>query len=212
MFAQLKLICAALLLAATPALANDQQLYDPTPPADSAYIRFINAGDATTSVNIGDVVIKDVKAGSASAYHIIKADKYEAKSNALVRAVNVEAGNYYTLAVGVEKSAPVLLRFEDALSKNPAKSMVYFYNLSDAKISAVVAPKHKAEIIANVATNNALSREMNALTLDIAVTADGGEVNKFDAVALKRRSGHTIVLHGKGSSRNAFIIENEVAR
>ncbi len=190
------------------AKANDQELYDPTPPADSAFIRLANATDSNITSQLGSVAFKDVVAPGISPYYVLKAGDYTLEAAGASQAIKVEAGKYYTVAVQKGKITPI----EDALLANPAKSMIYFYNLSDAPQAALHAPAHKADIVADVASGEGKSREVNALTLDLAVMAGDKEISAFKGVELKRRTGYSFLLSGSGDALKAAQAENAVER
>lgn len=205
---------ALLLLSAGVATANDQELYDPAPPADSAFIRLINASNDTDPVtsSIGSVTFTSVASPSITDYSVLKAGDYEMKIGENSFDIHVEAGKYYTLALLTKEGKPSVTALEDAMVTNPAKAVVYFYNLSNAPKASLFAPQHKADIVAEIESGQGGAREVNALTLDLAITAGGKEVKAFPGVELKRRTGVTFLLSGSGENLTGTMQANNVKR
>jgi alginate O-acetyltransferase complex protein AlgF len=200
-----------MLLAAPVAMADaDQQLYDPAPPADAAFVRVLNANPSgEISATIGDARFGNVAYPGLSPYMVVKQGEQTLKAGSASETINVEAGKYYTLAVAPDGKVVTL---KDAIIEQPSKAYVYFYNFSDAAKASLRATKQNMDIAGDVAPNRSMHREMNALTLAMAITADGKTVQTFPSVALKRRSGTSFVLAGTGDAKKAVWIENKIQR
>lgn len=212
---------ASLVAMMGSAQANDQQLYDPAPPSDSAFVRVINGTGADANVTVGSATYQKVaKSGGVAAYQVIKEGEYTPAlqvSGAATQEtpLKVAAGKYYTLAIvkdAKDADGVAVKEMEDALMSNPTKSYVYFYNLTDKATAAVFSPKHKKDVVAVNSAFSAASKELGQLTVDLAVTADGKEVKQFPAVAFQRRAGVTFVLSGEADALAATMANNEVKR
>lgn len=191
--------------------ADDTALYDPTPPADSAFVRIINATGATADATIGGASYSGITAPGISAYRIIPQGEQEVKIGDFSKKLTIEAGKYYSLALTEKDGAKDLATLEDAVIKNPAKAMIYFYNLSDAPTGALRAVKQNADVVADVKSGASGSREVNALTIDVAVTAEGKEIKSFPGVELKRRTGVSFLLSGSGTGKQALMAASDIA-
>jgi alginate O-acetyltransferase complex protein AlgF len=202
------------------AQANDQQLYDAAPPADSAFIRVINGTADAVDVTVGAAAYAKVAKGSAASYQIVKEGEYNpalvvSGKSTQEAALKVVAGKYYTLAVvkdAADADGVAVKEMEDAQMSNPAKAYVYFYNLSDKANAAVRAPKFNKDVTAVTSTPASASKDLGQATVDLAVTAEGKDVKLFSAVALQRRAGVTFVLSGAGDALEATMVANEVKR
>jgi alginate O-acetyltransferase complex protein AlgF len=192
------------------AQAVDVELYDPAPPANSAFVRVIN-GDTTgasATPRLGDTNYGALAAPAVSGYRAIPAGEQAFSAGGIKMSYTVEAGKYYSILL---KSVHAALFKEDALLANPAKARIYFYNLSDA-VGSVVAPAQKADVLKDIASNKGESREINALTLDLEVKAAGASVQVFPKVVLKRREGTSLLLTGQKGAYHAIVVQNVVAR
>lgn len=204
-------ILSLLLLPLAVVAADDAELYDPAPPADSAFVRVVNAkADAdVVKVSVGGVAYADLAYADVSGYRIVKGGTRAATIGAASKEVAIEAGSYATLVLN---AAGDIIMIEDELLANPAKARVYFYNLSDAASASLFAPEHGAAIVDGVASNAGNSREVNALKLTLQVKAGDVDVKDFPDVQLKRRAGSSFFLFGKAGSYQAAMIENSVLR
>ncbi len=192
------------------AQANDAALYDPAPPADAAFVRVINAsGEAKVNANLSGISFSNVAYPEVSGYYVVKQGESEFQAGEKHEKVTIAPAKYYTIAVLPENKIKV---FEDDLVKNPTKARVYFYNLSNAASASLYAPEHKADIISDVKPGESKSREVNALTLQLTIKADGKDAKALDKVILKRRAGYTAVVAGKKEDPKAFAVENSVQR
>lgn len=201
----------SLILSISLAWADDAELYDPAPPADSAFVRVINAsseGGGAKAV-IGGVGYGEVSYPSISSYHIVKGGEHKITIGDASKNITVDAGTYATIALTNSDKIKII---KDELLSNPSKARVYFYNFSDATIGAVYAPEHSADILGNVAPDEGLSREVNALKLKLQVKAGDTVAHEFADVQLKRRTGTSFLLVGKAGSYNALMVENVVGR
>lgn len=210
--AALRFLSFSLMLLAAPlARADaDQQLYDPAPPADAAFVRILNANPAgEVNATMGDATFGNLAYPGLSPYMVVKQGEQTLKAGGTQETMNVEAGKYYTLAVAADGKVVTL---RDAIIEQPSKAYVYFYNFSDATKASLRATKQNVDIVGDVEANSGKHREMNALTLPMAITADGKTVQEFPAVALKRRSGISFLLAGKGDAKKAMQIENKIQR
>src|SRR5262249_3550661 len=128
----------ALLSLAALSIPSEAQvaglLYDPEPPASSAYVRVINAaGDAPIDVSVdGRRRIAHLGSGEASDYLVLPAGKRNlavgtaGKSEAANTALDVVAGRAMTVAVRAG-AAPWI--FDDKANTNKLKAMLAVYNL-----------------------------------------------------------------------------------
>lgn len=207
-------VLLALVAFGTPALGQDKELYDPDPPADSAFVRLINAtGDKEAlSSTVGSVTFKSDASPSMTPYYVLKNGDYSLKLGEASFPVKVEAGKYYTIALTRAGGKPSMTLLPDVTISNAAKSVVYFYNLSDIAGASLFATEHKADIVAATEPGKGGAREVNPLTLDLAIKAGDKEIKAFPKVELKRRTGVTFILAGTAEKPVTLMQENAVQR
>lgn len=205
-------IAALLFSLQTARAADDAALYDPAPPADSAFVRVINAEGGAVNVTLGANSFSNVAYPAISPYQIVPQGSHSAKLGDDATELTIAAGKYYSIAVVEKDGKKHIIQIEDPQIKNPAKALITFYNLSDAPTAALYAATQKADIFPAVKTGEKASREVNALTIDVSVKdAEGKDVKSFKGVELKRKSGVNFLLAGKGAARKAVMAASEVA-
>lgn len=201
----------ALFLVITPfyAQANEDALYAPAPPADSAFVRTINASsDTESTVAVDGRTFEPSEDARISNYSILKNGEYEVTHLDQQDTINVKAGHYYSVVITSDNAVKLI---EDDLIEDPSKAKVYFYNLSGTQ-AALTAPSHKATIFENVASLSSEARDINAVTFDVAIEIDNQAVKTFPGLSLKRQIGTSIILFDSQSddSYEAIVIENTV--
>lgn len=134
-----KSVLWAAMLAAAPQLQAQTtgQLYDPMPPADSAYVRVINV-PADFSLNVlvdGKERVKKLAGGTATDYMVIPAGSHRISlkevsggASVLDEALEVTAGRSMTLAF--EGRQQPLRVFSDKANTNKAKAVLCAYHLA----------------------------------------------------------------------------------
>lgn len=202
---------SALLLSVTSAHANDDELYDPAPPADSAFVRVVNAATSIVKAPsmVGSYNYGDIEYPKISDYNIVKQGEYVVTIGDISQKITIEAGAYYTLALTNDLK---LVQIKDELLENPAKARVYFYNFSDSPNGALVAVDHNKAIFENIASGAGESREINALKLNVQTKAGDTLIGDYKDVQLKRRVGTSFLISGKAGDYKSIMLENEVKR
>lgn len=204
------LILALMLFIPSLATAGEEELYKPLPPADSAFVRFVNLTDMKAdAAKIDDVSILPGKQVPVSDYGIVKQGERTFRLGEKSQPVTVKAGQYYTIVVPAEGDIKII---QDALIENPAKAVIYFYNLSDAAEGSLIAPAHKTKIFEKVGSMESDSREINAVTFNLQVKAGNSEAGTIEEVNLKRQEGTSIFLTGASGAYNSFSVQNAVAQ
>jgi alginate O-acetyltransferase complex protein AlgF len=210
---------AALFFAPHAALsANDEELYDPAPPADSAFLRVIKAADTNQAnggmVAVGNAVFTNMGSPDITSYRVVKQGNYNVTvGERKIDSLKVEAGKYYT--VGIVDSADKNLEaivFEDAMIEKPSKAYVYFYNLTQDNKASLHAPEHNTDIVAEIEPLKSQHKEVNAITLDLATKVGKDTINTYPGVQLKRRSGLSVALIGSRGNAQSVLRDNEVIR
>lgn len=198
---------AGAIAVTAPAWANDDEaLYDPAPPADSAYIRLV-AGGASESVSIGAAIFPAGDAPRIEAYRILPAGKY-AVSGAASGEVTLTAGSSYSYLIGGSTAAGLS---QDEIVGDPAKCGLMLFNLSDAPAARLYVPGRDIEILGGVETGAQKTRAVNALTVDLAVGPPDAETARFPNVKLRRRSHVSFLLAGSAGDYAAVMARNSVS-
>lgn len=187
-----------------PGRAQDEGLYDPVPPADSVFLRLISA---MGGAQVGPAVFADGGEGAISPYKVLEAGTLPLSAGDLSAELTLEPGTSYSLALIPE--APGYILFKDEIVEDPRKCGLMLYNLS-ATPAKLFVPRDGKEIpiIEGLAPGAHQTRAVNAITVDLAVAADGSEIGRFPQVKLRRRSHMTFVVAGPAGALKAMSAEN----
>jgi Alginate O-acetyl transferase AlgF len=191
--------------------AGDDGLYDAPPPPDAAFIRVLNGTEDPTPLALAmqNADVK-VQAHQVSPYAMLKAGDVVVKGMSTDIPLSLNAGGYYTLAIA---NAAASKLFADTPPEDPAKSRIYFYNLSDRENVDLFVPVAAKNAIDDVSPQGAASVELKApLQIDMVAKSDSGELAHFDAVALKRRSTLTIAVFGSNGHYSGLMQPNAIGR
>ncbi len=185
-------ILLAFLFSAGIAHTNEAELYDPEPPANAAYVRLINLTGQKQTITLGSATLTVDANTILTPYHVVKEGRYSTLFHTITTDLAIPAQAYISLALTAENIKPV----NDPAIINPIKAMIYFYNYSDAP-ATLFAPTQNAAIFENLPAGSAAAREINALSLDLAVRQEHQPDHLLPHVMLQRKHGYSIIYTGE---------------
>lgn len=165
------------------------QLYDPAPPANSAFVRVLNA----TSATLGGKTVAAEK-GAASPYVVIPQGDFAAKVGTISNKLTVEAGNFYSVVTIGGK----LTLLTDQLSENRAKALLTIYNLTKASSVDLKTADGKTAVVSGVKSGESGTRAVNGLTVDLSAFDGTKALGTLKGVKLERGSAYALVLTDAG--------------
>jgi hypothetical protein len=160
-------------------------LYDPEPPADSAYVRVIHTGVGVVDVSVdGRVRVKKLSSGEPSEYLVFSAGKHAValhppgkSAPTTTAAIEVVSGRAKTIAFTALKSdvAPVL--FEDKANSNKLKALLAVYHL-DPKIGPldVFTADGATKVFTGLVYGGSASIQVNPISIDLIAVKSGDKV------------------------------------
>src|ERR1017187_1415592 len=138
----LRLAVAAILLtqAVTAGAQSAGLLYDPEPPANSAYVRVIHVShEGAVDVTVdGKARVHNLAGGEASDYFVLSAGKHTlvlqsaGKAGRASADIDVDSGHAVTVAFTTLRAEAKPLVYEDKANSNKLKAVLAVYQL-DAK-------------------------------------------------------------------------------
>lgn len=176
------------LLSASVAAAQEG-LYAPAPPANSAFVRILNAPSAT----LGGKTVT-APAGAASTYVVIPQGEFTAKVGAASSPLKVEAGKFYSVVSNGGK----LSLLTDQASENRAKALLTVYNLSKSSSVDLKTADGKTTVVTGVKPGQSGSRAVNGITVDLAAFAGGKTLGTLKGVKLERGNAYALVVTDSG--------------
>lgn len=192
-----------------PSRANeDAALYDPAPPADSAYLRVIalNA-EKERSVTVGPARFDVAAEAAVTPYKVLSAGEWPVAAGGEPSDVSLDVGGSYSLALGLDGAATLI---KDEIVEDPAKCGLMLYNLTGGAARLYV-PVKDIDIVPEQPPGGHKTRAVNAITVDLAVAVDGAEIARFDEVKLRRRSHFSFIVGSSEGAMEAMMAENQIA-
>lgn len=192
-------------------LLADEALYDPAPPANSAFLRLISASE--TAAGAGAIAGNDVNLGefNVSDYVVVPGGKSAVELGGKNAEIDCPTGKYCSVLFDISGgAAPVVI--VDEVLENPAKSGLHFYNLTDQPALTLSAPDQGVDLFKDVPSGGMQFRQVGAVTVNLSVKAAEAEIAKIQGAALKRRTGHSVVVRGNGEKASAALVENTVSK
>lgn len=163
-------------------------LYDPAPPANSAFVRVAGLSTAT----LGGKAVT-AQPGAASAYVVIPQGDFAAKIGSASSILKVEAGKFYTV---VSIGGKLALLTDEAAS-NRAKALLTIYNLSKSSVDLKTADG-KTTVVAAIQAGASGSRAVNGITVDLSAFAGAKVLGTVKAVKLERGNAYALVVTDTG--------------
>ncbi|MDP3342285.1 alginate O-acetyltransferase AlgF [Frigidibacter sp.] len=196
-------LSCALICAALPALAQDNQLYqDPADP-DASFVRIV-APDETLAVVAGKTF--DAVEGGMTPYVMVMAGPVSVAVGDLAGEGEIEPASFYTFVRGVDGGLHMV---QDAITNSPAQADLVFYNLSDLPLVDLFVPSVNAMAMEEIAQNTSRQVTLKApLTLDFEIRDDSATLASVTALKMRRRAGATVIFSGSAGNYSAYSAEN----
>lgn len=199
-------------------------LYDPEPPADSAYVRVLLASrDAAVDVVVdGRVRIQKLGPGEASDYMVLTAGKHSLTLNATGKSVaqvstTLEAvrGRAMTVAFTTLRANAEPLLLEDKTNSNKLKALLAVYHL-DAKAGTldVLTADGNTKVFSGLVYGTSSAILVNPISIELMATksADKTPLTRM-ALAMVQGSTYSILLMpGDGGKLQARAFQNKIER
>ncbi len=201
---------------------SDNLLYDPEPPADSAYVRVIHTGHASPLEVLvdGKPRIRNLTGGEVSDYLVLPMGKHTialqpaGKSSVRVSStLEVESGSALTVAFTSSNAKPLV--FEDRANSNKLKAVLAVYRL-DARPGTldVLSADGKVKVFSNVAAGTSSQLSVNPITIDLIAVKSGEKAAQASATVLMSPGGtySILLLPAAGGKLAARAMQNKVER
>jgi alginate O-acetyltransferase complex protein AlgF len=174
------------------AVFAQEGLYDPVPPADSAFVRIIQADRSlgAASLSIGDIAYGELEYLSISPYQIVPQGAHEGLFGGIAAALEVAAGNFYTVVVAGGK--PLLL--QDPVNGNLTKTLLILYNLSDLATVDMKTADGSTAVITGVTSQTLNSILVNPIEISLAAYVENQLVQAFNDLSLKPGATYSMIV------------------
>ena len=196
----------SLLLLPVAVAADD--LYDPAPPADAAFVRVVNATAAAAASRVGDKDFGVVGPAEASPYRVVAKGERAVQIGAARADLSVAAGSFYTLALDGGGQVHAVT---DPTNTNLARTLLVLYNFSEAPSAALKTADGGTEIIGGVAPDGHESRVVNPLKVDLAAFVGDQAVGTFAGLSLGRGAAYSVIVTGAADAPKAVWVQNQTS-
>ncbi len=197
-------LLACLGLSAQAQQAND--LYDATAPANSAFVRVFNLGNAPVEVTLSSKKLpQKVGAGQLGGYRFTSPGPTRVSVGQAALDLPLEANTAVTLLYR-DGQLSVL---RDLYANEPKKAQLAFYNLA-AEAASLKTLDGRHAVVADVAAAQNGSRQVNEFKIAFAAFIGERQVAVFDELFLKRGRSYSYVLLADGGAYRALALPNEI--
>lgn len=185
------LVCLGMPVSAQAGSGGDAALYDPAPPAGSAFVRVAPSAidEVALSVRVGSTSPSlSVSGGKASAYVAVPAGPTTVEV-ASIRGDSraVEAGRYYTVVYNGKTQRWL----EDPAPGSRAKASLVLYNFSAEPLDLVTADGATV-LLDEVAVGQVAARGVNGVAAALGVSADQGVLATTPTLSLRNGATYSL--------------------
>ncbi len=198
-------LMALLIMPFTLIAAEDEGLYPAAPPANASFVRVVNISDTSMdNVSLAGISLPALEAKTASEYAVLTEGEREIKIADSVHNHTLVAGEYYTAAM-VGETVKII---KDMKPTNPTKAVINFYNLSDIESVSLVSTTHNADIFKDVQSGAHDARDINAVSIGVAVKNGDAILKSIDDVKLERQISTSLFVIGQGETYDVITKNN----
>lgn len=195
-----KLIALSLLLTALAfsgralAVNADAGLYDPVPPEDSAFVRFVSTFQTSGSdeVQIDGKSMEYISFQELSSYFVAPGGKADIRIGDTQRDFELSEGKFYTVVL---KGRDELHIYEDDANDNLARAQIIFYNFSPQKSLSLKTADGKIEVLPAVAANGKATKEINPVKVSLAVYDGDRVLHNLGPISLERSRSYNVIAY-----------------
>lgn len=184
-------------LSATSALGQDDGLYPEPSAPDASFVRVYAGPTENVSVDGGRPL--DPTANGLTPYTEILPGAVVIRVGPSEHAIEAGASAHYTFVPPSSGGEGVLLT--DAVSNAPGEADLLFYNFTEIEAVDLFVPSAEVVALPPVAAGDGAGVALRApLTLGFVARSDGQIIAEASAVAMRPRTGTSLVLMGSGGS------------
>lgn len=205
------------------AATAQNQVYDPLPPAGSAYVRFVNAADSAITVKPDFVGVQLL--GTAASQRVspfMPIEKVAGRALSLevqagprsVRAsLKADAGSYVTVLIRFDPAnGLVVVPVVDNTEFNQSRARLSFYSATSCAAASLTIDPDGPVVFPNVAAGTAKARSVNPVTAKIHASCEGKPVPSIGLEGMEAGAMYSVWLMGAGVSPQSFLTRDVTAK
>lgn len=215
--------CVPLLLTSAVMAQPAGTLYDPEPPADSAYVRVLS-GPGKESVDVlvdGKLRVSQLHAGSASDYLVVEAGQHAlsirprgAKQDSATATTEFSRGMAMTVAFPSSKKEVVPVLLQDKANSNKLKALITVYHLDPSLGPVSVGTADgKLKVFTDVGYGKSASLQVNPITVELVASTmqDTREKGRVKLV-MAQGGNYSLFVLGEGGKTVLSAQENHTEK
>lgn len=218
----LRMTAAVMLLAQAAGAHSAEQLYDPEPPADSAYLRVIHiVPDVAVEVRVdGNPRIRNLDNGKVSEYLVLPNGKHRialltAGKTRVAADIETDSGHLITLAFSSLRADSSPLIFADRANSNKLKAVLAVYNLNagSGRLDILTA-KNQTPVFSNIAAGSTSQQLVRAIPIELIATQTGDktELARTELVMSPGSAFSIFLLPGRDGKLTAQSVQSSIER
>ncbi|MEM7736127.1 MAG: alginate O-acetyltransferase AlgF [Deinococcota bacterium] len=204
----------ALILALCSGLvwAQDEALYPDPPPANAAFVRFVDAGAVSNAV---DVTLADVtyilEPLGFTPYRPIIEGESSWQALGSVGTLTLAAQGFYTVVLRDGADGVSALLIEDILHDNRARTLLMLYNLTDVSELYLKTADGSVDIVSAVTPDTVGGIQVNPIAVDLGVfeLASDTPIATFEGVTLAQGAVYSTFVVATGDTYYAVFVATE---
>jgi alginate O-acetyltransferase complex protein AlgF len=201
-------LAALIALPAAAALAQDDALYAPAPPAGAAFVRVINATTDKGAATVGGGDAVSIGVGEATAYAVVEDDTVAVALDGRTADVPAADGTFVSVVMRPGADPLVLV---DAAGESRGKATVTLYNLTGTDGLALKTGDGSIEVVAPVAPGASGSRAVNPLSIGFAVFDGTTSLAEIPTEDLRGGQAYAVVVTASATGPKARWIVSSTA-
>jgi alginate O-acetyltransferase complex protein AlgF len=188
----------------TGARADDEGVYGPAAPPDSAFLRVFN-GTAQPEIDahVADKTLDDITAYGASEFVFLPPGQYTLSAAGVNQPITLKSGRYYTAAL----DGKAFKLIDNDRYSNHLKALLIVYNLVDGS-SMSVRTGDGRPVVDKIAPSSFGSREVNAVKVNLALFDGGKKVTDVKPITLERGRVFSLFIAGNRDTPVAAWVTN----
>ena len=190
-------LAALVVVLAWPSLARAQDagLYPEPPPADSSFVRVVNArgGARAEAVTVGAMDFGPVGPAQATDYRVFRRGSLVVTTGGGSTPIEVVPAKFFSVVLTDDGGITLV---EDPMNTSRAKVVLAVYNLSGLAAVDLKTADGKVEIVRQVAPMKVESASVNPIKVSLAVFGPAGPVADLGEQKLEQGAVYSVLVTG----------------
>lgn len=179
--------------------AQDAGLYPEPPPADSSFIRVVNAraGTKALPVTVGAKDFGVIGPAQASDYRVFQRGSLVVTAGGSAAPIEVDPAKFFSVVL-VDGGGVELV--EDPMNTSRAKVVLAVYNLSGLATVDLKTADGAVAVVSQVASRGVGSASVNPIKVSLAVFGPSGLVKDLGEYKLERGAVYSVLVVGPAAA------------